>query len=79
MASGAMNTLLQLGFALGMPVLGTVLTATIRHTLTETGFADPEPAALAISNGRSPQLVAAFPRATTATWRAWHALPSPPA
>ncbi|WP_433172517.1 MFS transporter [Actinoallomurus sp. CA-150999] len=58
MASGIANTLLQLGFALGMPVAGTILTASIRHTLTDAAVADPGAATLAIANGHPTDLSA---------------------
>ncbi|KUJ70229.1 multidrug MFS transporter [Streptomyces albus subsp. albus] len=62
MASGAVNTFRQLGYALGIAVLGTVFSARVREVVTGTGTAapgghgpgtDPDAVADAISGGHA--------------------------
>ncbi len=55
MAGGAFNTFRQLGYALGIAVLGVVLRARIEHVLTGH-VADPHGMAGAASGGRAPDL-----------------------
>jgi EmrB/QacA subfamily drug resistance transporter len=55
MAGGAFNTFRQLGYALGVAVLGVVLRARIEHVLTGH-VADPHALAGAASGGRAPDL-----------------------
>ena len=61
MASGAVNTARQLGFALGVAVLGSVFTAQAAATLRAAGTPDAAGTASALSGGQSAQLVAAAP------------------
>ncbi|MDN3351021.1 MFS transporter [Actinomadura sp. DC4] len=55
MAGGALNTFRQLGYALGIAVLGVVLRARIEHVLTGH-VPDPHALAGAASGGRAPHL-----------------------
>jgi EmrB/QacA subfamily drug resistance transporter len=55
MAGGALNTARQLGYALGVAVLGVVLRSRIEHVLTGH-VADPHGMAGAASGGRAPHL-----------------------
>jgi EmrB/QacA subfamily drug resistance transporter len=55
MAGGALNTSRQLGFALGIAVLGVVLRARVEHVLTGH-VPDPHGMAGAVSGGRAPHL-----------------------
>ena len=55
MASGAINTARQLGYALGIAVLGVVLRARVEHVLTGH-VPDPHAMAGAASGGRAPHL-----------------------
>jgi EmrB/QacA subfamily drug resistance transporter len=55
MAGGAINTFRQLGYALGVAVLGVVLRSRIEHVLTGH-VADPHAMAGAASGGRAPDL-----------------------
>ena len=61
MASGAVNTARQLGFALGVAVLGSVFTAQAASTLRTGGATDPAGTATALSGGQAAELVAAAP------------------
>jgi EmrB/QacA subfamily drug resistance transporter len=61
MASGAVNTARQLGFALGVAVLGSVFTAQATATLREAGAADPAGTASALTAGQAGQLVSSAP------------------
>jgi EmrB/QacA subfamily drug resistance transporter len=61
MASGAVNTARQLGFALGVAVLGSVFTARTTATLTAAGTADAEATATALTGGQAAQLVEQAP------------------
>jgi EmrB/QacA subfamily drug resistance transporter len=58
MAGGAVNTFRQLGYALGIAVLGSVLTARVTAS-----FAGHAAAATAVTEGKSGQLIAAAPAA----------------
>jgi hypothetical protein len=58
MASGAVNTARQLGFAVGVAVLGTVFTTGAVSLLRDAGTPDPSGLASALSAGQAPQLVA---------------------
>jgi EmrB/QacA subfamily drug resistance transporter len=67
MAGGAVNTFRQLGYALGIAVLGSVLTSRMSQQLTgHTG--DPAGTASAISEGKTPGLLAATPPAARGTF-----------
>jgi EmrB/QacA subfamily drug resistance transporter len=59
MAGGAVNTFRQLGYALGIAVLGSVLTAHITASLAHT--AHPVAAATAVTEGKAGQLIATQP------------------
>jgi len=61
MASGAVNTARQLGFALGVAVLGSVFTAQATSVLRDGGAPDPSGTAAALSAGQSGQLIGAAP------------------
>ncbi|WP_212764626.1 MFS transporter [Streptomyces sp. I05A-00742] len=62
MSSGAMNTFRQLGFALGIPVFGTVLTDRAKGMLSDSGhFQDPGEAAKELTGGKSGELIAQAP------------------
>ena len=58
MASGAVNTARQLGFAVGVAVLGTVFTTGAVSLLRDAGTSDPSGLASALSAGQAPALVA---------------------
>jgi predicted MFS family arabinose efflux permease len=59
MASGAVNTARQLGFAIGVAALGTVFTTAATSTLRDAGARDPGVLASALSAGQAPKIVAA--------------------
>ncbi|MFJ6214240.1 MFS transporter [Streptomyces sp. NPDC092296] len=62
MASGAVNTGRQLGYALGIAVLGTAFTSRVESFVTANGhLADPHSAASALSGGRAGAVLAATP------------------
>ena len=62
MASGAVNTGRQLGYALGIAVLGTVFANRVQAFVTADGhLADPHGAASALSGGRAQAVLAAVP------------------
>lgn len=62
MASGAVNTGRQLGYALGIAVLGTFFAKRITGYVTANGhLADPKGAASALSGGRAQQVVGSAP------------------
>jgi EmrB/QacA subfamily drug resistance transporter len=61
MASGAVNTARQLGFALGVAVLGSVFTARAGSVLSGAGAPDPAGTASALTAGQAGQLVGAAP------------------
>ncbi len=58
MASGAVNTARQLGFAIGIAVLGAVFTARAGAVLRDGGVADPLGVATGLSAGQAPRLLA---------------------
>jgi EmrB/QacA subfamily drug resistance transporter len=66
MASGAVNTARQLGFALGVAVLGSVFTTAATSALRDGGSADPSGTAAALSAGQAAQLVGSAPAADRA-------------
>ncbi|WP_249522384.1 MFS transporter [Modestobacter marinus] len=66
MASGAVNTARQLGFALGVAVLGSVFTARAAGVLRDAGAADPDATASALTAGQTQQLVGSAPPADRA-------------
>jgi predicted MFS family arabinose efflux permease len=57
MASGAVNTARQLGFAIGVAVLGTVFATGAASALRSAGVPDPSGAASALSAGQAPALI----------------------
>ncbi|MYV99626.1 MFS transporter [Streptomyces sp. SID3343] len=65
MAGGALNTFRQLGFALGIAVVGVVFRATLEGRLDgATGISDPKSAAEAVGSGGASAVVAAAPPGT---------------
>ncbi|MGR3936570.1 hypothetical protein [Streptomyces sp. BRA346] len=73
MASGAVNTFRQLGYALGIAVLGTVFSARVRDAVTDSGAVPPRSsarAADAISGGHADAVIAAAPPDHAAAARA---------
>jgi EmrB/QacA subfamily drug resistance transporter len=61
MASGAMNTLRQLGFALGIAVLGTVFQSRVAHVLAQRGVHGSDAVATAVSGGATGAVVGHAP------------------
>ncbi|MGY1844051.1 MFS transporter [Modestobacter sp. SYSU DS0875] len=61
MASGAVNTSRQLGFALGVALLGSVFAARATAQLREAGVPDPAGTASALSAGQAGELVGSAP------------------
>ncbi|MGY2079538.1 MFS transporter [Modestobacter sp. SYSU DS0657] len=61
MASGAVNTSRQLGFALGVALLGSVFAARATAQLRDAGVPDPAGTASALSAGQAGELVASAP------------------
>lgn len=61
MASGAVNTFRQLGFAVGVAVLGSVFTAGATRVLTDGGAPDPAGTASALSGGQAQQIIGSAP------------------
>jgi EmrB/QacA subfamily drug resistance transporter len=59
MASGAVNTARQLGFAVGVAVLGTVFTTGAAAGLRDAGAPDPSGLASGLSAGQAPKILAA--------------------
>ncbi|MCW2635913.1 MAG: Major facilitator permease [Blastococcus sp.] len=57
MASGAVNTARQLGFAVGVAVLGTVFTTGAASLLRDAGTSDPSALASGLSAGQAPALI----------------------
>ncbi|MBR7831888.1 MFS transporter [Actinospica durhamensis] len=64
MATGAINTFRQLGFALAVPVFATVITGGTEHVLSDSGlFPDASAASTQLTAGQAGRLVAAAPSA----------------
>lgn len=62
MAGGAANTFRQLGFALGIPAVGTVLSGAVATKLADSGlFTDSEGAADLVTGGQSASVLATVP------------------
>jgi EmrB/QacA subfamily drug resistance transporter len=61
MASGAVNTFRQLGFALGVAVLGSVFTAQATAVLRDGGSPDPGGVASALTAGQAGPLIGSAP------------------
>ena len=61
MAGGAITTARQLGFAIGIAVLGTVFAARAEHDLAGRGAPEPEPTAHALAGGQAGRILAAVP------------------
>ena len=59
MASGAVNTARQFGFAVGVAALGTVFTTAAATALRTAGAHDPAGLASALSAGQAPKILAA--------------------
>ncbi|MBB3675777.1 MFS transporter [Modestobacter versicolor] len=66
MASGAVNTFRQLGFALGVAVLGSVFTAQATASLRDGGAPDAPGTASALTAGQAGQLIGSAPAADRA-------------
>jgi hypothetical protein len=62
MASGAVNTARQLGFALGVAVLGSVFTARVTSLLSDAGAPDATGTASALTAGQAGQLIGSAPQ-----------------
>ncbi|SDE92527.1 drug resistance transporter, EmrB/QacA subfamily [Blastococcus fimeti] len=58
MASGAVNTARQMGFAVGVSVLGTVFATGASGALRDAGTPDPSGTATALSAGQAPGIIA---------------------
>ena len=63
MAAGALNTFRQLGFALGIAVLGSVFSARAASVLTERGAPSPDGIARAVAGGQAQRVIASVPGA----------------
>jgi hypothetical protein len=61
MASGAVNTARQLGFAIGVAALGTVFTTAATSSLRTAGAHDPSGLASALSAGQAGKIAGAVP------------------
>lgn len=62
MAGGAANTFRQLGFAVGIPVVGAILAGAIGRSLDDSGtFAGTESAAELVTGGQAQNLIAGVP------------------
>jgi EmrB/QacA subfamily drug resistance transporter len=61
MASGALNTFRQLGYAFGVAVLGSVVVARIQQVLTAARVPQPDEAGRALASGAYRQIVARVP------------------
>ncbi|WP_299955432.1 MFS transporter [uncultured Modestobacter sp.] len=66
MASGAVNTARQLGFALGVAVLGSIFTAQAASVLRDAGATDPADTASALTAGQAGQLIGSAPSSARA-------------
>jgi EmrB/QacA subfamily drug resistance transporter len=65
MAGGAANTFRQLGFAIGIPVVGAILSGVIGRKMADSGlFSDSESAAELVTGGQSARLIAELPAGT---------------
>ncbi|WP_406402817.1 MFS transporter [Streptomyces sp. NBC_00879] len=79
MAGGAANTFRQLGFAVGIPIVGAILTGVVGRSLDDSKtFAGANEVAEQVSSGQAAGVVAALPEqsraaATTAIEDAWAA------
>lgn len=68
MASGAVNTFRQIGYALGIAAFGSVFASRIGHTVTRSGlFPRPAAAAAQASQGGAGALIAASPHPAAAS------------
>jgi EmrB/QacA subfamily drug resistance transporter len=61
MAAGAVNTARQLGFALGIAILGSIFTARVAHALASKHIPGANGLASAIAGGQSHKVIAAAP------------------
>ncbi len=61
MAAGAVNTARQLGFALGIAVLGSIFTARVAHSLSGSGVHGATGVAGALAGGQSKAVIAQLP------------------
>ncbi|SDP48128.1 drug resistance transporter, EmrB/QacA subfamily [Klenkia soli] len=62
MASGAVNTARQLGFAVGVAILGSVFASGTTRALTDAGAPDPAGTESALSSGQAQQLLGSVPQ-----------------
>ncbi|WP_250037235.1 MFS transporter [Paractinoplanes maris] len=67
MAAGAVNTARQLGFAIGIAVLGTAFAGRARAHLTEAGVPNAADAAHGLAGGQAARILAATPEAVRGT------------
>ncbi|AGL19472.1 EmrB/QacA subfamily drug resistance transporter [Actinoplanes sp. N902-109] len=67
MAAGAITTARQLGFAIGIAVLGTVFAARAEHHLGDAGAPDPSGTAHGLAAGQAGRIIAAVPDAVRST------------
>nr|WP_308129432.1 MFS transporter [Actinoplanes polyasparticus] len=67
MAAGAVNTARQLGFAIGIAVLGTAFAGRARAHLTDAGLPDAADAAHGLAAGQAGRILAATPEPVRAT------------
>jgi hypothetical protein len=61
MAGGAITTARQLGFAIGIAVLGTVFAGRAEHDLAGRGAPEPEQTAHALAGGQAARILGALP------------------
>ena len=61
MAAGAVNTARQLGFALGIAILGSIFTARVAHSLADKHVAGPNGLASALAGGQYQKVIHAVP------------------
>ena len=61
MAAGAINTARQLGFAIGIAVLGTVFVSRAESYLGDHGAPNPEQTAHGLAGGQASRILAALP------------------
>ncbi|BBC32397.1 hypothetical protein SGFS_036910 [Streptomyces graminofaciens] len=67
MAGGAANTFRQLGFALGIPAVGTLVSGAVATKLTDSGlFDDADSAAELVTGGQSASVLAGVPEQSKA-------------
>jgi MFS family permease len=67
MAAGTITTARQLGYAIGIAVLGTVFASRASHYLSEHGVPDPSGTAHGLAAGQAARIVAAVPGGVRST------------